>query len=103
MMVAIRLRMRIGFGRRVAAVAGRAADHLAHPQAAAVDEERAEVAPVVAAAARVDARRASHLAAGHQQDLVAQAARFEVFDQGGDGVVERPADVAHGLGRPGRC
>src|SRR5581483_8627843 len=48
---------------RLAAVAAGAADHLAHAQPATGQQQRGEVAPVVAAAVAVDPRRAAHLAA----------------------------------------
>ena len=50
MTVASRFFVAVGFGLRLAGVAGRLADHLAHLQAAAGEQERREVAPVVAAA-----------------------------------------------------
>src|SRR6266542_1958451 len=50
------------------AIATGLADHLPHPQPAAVEEQRRQVAPVIAAAALVDARRATHLAGRDEQD-----------------------------------
>ena len=49
-----------------AAVTRGLADHLTHFQAAAVEEERRKIAPVIAAAILVDRRGAAHLAAADQ-------------------------------------
>ena len=65
---------------------------------AAGQEQRGEIAPVVAAAVAVDPRRAAHFAADDQQNLVGQAARFDIVDEAGQGVIERDAHVAEAFG-----
>jgi hypothetical protein len=87
-----------GGGVGLAGVAGRFADHLAHLEAAAVEQERREAAPVVAPAVLVDLRRAAHLAAGDQEDLAAQPAALDVLDERRHRAVERRAHVAQALG-----
>ena len=60
-------------------------------------QQRAEVAPVVAAPLGVDPRGPAHLAAGDQQDLLVEPAGVQVLDEGREGVVEGRAHVAHPL------
>ena len=103
MMVAIRLRMRTGSDAGSPPSRVDWPIDLAHRQAAAVEQQRARLPQWSRPPFVVDPRRAAHLAAGHQQDLVAQAARFQVFDERRHRVVERPAHVAHALGRRRRC
>ena len=70
-------------------------------ETAAVDEERGEIAPVVAAAVFIDGWGAAHFAAADEEDLVGEPAGFDVFDEGGDRVVEGAADVFHACGEGG--
>ena len=56
---------------------------------------------MVASALGIDARGAAHLAAADEENLVPQAARLAVLDEGGDGVVEGAAHVVHAGGHGG--
>src|SRR5678816_391085 len=82
-------RLRAGF----AAVFGRLADDLPHLEAAAIEEEGSKAPPVVAASPFVDSRRASHFAAGDQENFFVEAAGFRVLDEGRQSVVERMSHV----------
>src|SRR5262249_51489753 len=74
------------------------ADHLAHAQAAAGEDDGHGARPVIAAGSGVDPRSAAKLAVAHYQDAPVQAAVVEVLDQGGDGpVVARQIIGAEGL------
>src|SRR5207244_1798191 len=53
-----------------------------------------EVAPAVAAAPAIDARRAADPAADYEKNLAAKAAGADVFDECGQGVIERDAHAA---------
>ena len=74
------------------------ADGLAHSQTAAGKRERRERRPVIAAGAGIDPRRAAKFAGNDQEDVVLQAARLNVLNKGGDGIVDLRRSVAHALG-----
>ena len=50
---------------------------------------------MVAAPFGIQSRCASHFAANDQQDAFAEAACFDIFDEGGHGVIQRLPAVAH--------
>src|SRR5690349_18334658 len=73
----------------VLAAGAAAADGLAEAQAAAGEEDAEGVAPVVAAGVAVHARGAAEFAHDDDEGALELAALDQVFDQGGDGGVER--------------
>ena len=72
-------------------------DDLAHLQSTSREQQRRELAIVVASAIAVDARRASHFARDDQQYLVREPALLAVLDEGVDRMVDlrpEPSEAA---------
>ena len=63
-------------------------DDLAHAHAAAGQEGARRLGPVVAAGGFVDAWSAAEFAPGDDADILVEAAGVQVFDQGGDSLIE---------------
>src|SRR5205814_605889 len=81
-----KLRLRGGF-----------ADNLPHAQTAPRQGERGQRRPVIAASIVVDARRSPKFAGNYQENLILKAALVDVFDEGGDRVIDLRSQILHAL------
>ena len=89
---------RDGAGLRLAGAGVGFADDLSHFQTAAREGERAQPWPVITAAIGFDFRSPAELARNDQQDAVAQPAVVDIFEEGGDSLVDWPAEAFHAIG-----
>src|SRR6187401_343901 len=76
------------------------ADDLSHPQATPIEEQGCQASPVIASPAGIDLRCPPHFAAGDEQDLVAEAACFDILNKRRQGVVERGTHILHPFFNP---